>query len=441
MTDLKPLSIYSDKPASVRLKTLLTLRWVAIFGQISTIAVVAGVLNFNLPILALLPLLFASLALNVYLHWRLRESRISEGEFVFYLLFDTAQLTAMLFLTGGLQNPFSAMLLVYVTVAASILSKRGVIAVCSATFLCLTFLAFIHHPLPWRGEGLLLERLYSCGVWTALMIASAFVAIYVRSLVQEARQMAVALSATEDALSRERRLSAMGSLAAATAHQLGTPLNTITLIAHDLCDELPFNHKLRADAETLLAQSKHCSVVLSNLGKEAKSMASGQSIIRLPLSAAINLAAEDSHAVHKGIAIRIKHAFDVQAADPVVLLRPEFLHAMGNFLSNAAEYAESEILIEWDVDGDDLRLSVTDDGEGFDPALLSQLGEPYIVRLGKHPGMGLGIFIAKTLIEKLGGDVRFSNAVNGGACVSVRLPSRAICAPDLSSFSEYRKAA
>ncbi len=412
---------FESGTTSVRIKSLLTLRWVAVIGQIATIAVVTYGLKFTLPLMALAPLVTASILLNFYLGWRMNGARITESELIFYLLFDAAQLTAMLYLTGGLQNPFAGMTLIYVTIAAVILSRRGAMIICGFTLFCLTLLAFVHDPLPWRNGGMLLDRLYSCGVWTSLVLATFFISTYIGNLVQEARQMSRALSATQQALAQEQRLSAMGSLAAATAHQLGSPLNTITLIAHDLLDQFDAKHPLHQDAKMLLEQSQHCKNVLTNLGEKAKSIAGQELESRLPLSAVVQMAIDDHKSAHANIECDLHLSYDI-AGDPLIRLRPELLHSIGNILQNAMQHAVRNVVVEVDYDKQYLEILISDDGAGFAPELQPSLGEPYIQRQGKYSGMGLGIFIAKTLIEKMGGKISFHTPQDGGAEVTMTLP-------------------
>lgn len=407
-----------DGNFGMRARRLLALRWAAICGQIVTVLTVQYFLDIDLPLLPMAILIAASVLINLYLQFFRKSARIGEAEAIAYILFDTAQLTAMLYLAGGLQNPFAAMMLVYVMIAASVLSRRGAIVVGGFAFACLTFLAFVHHPLPWRGGGLLLERLYSCGVWTALCIAAAFTSIFIGGLVREARQMAAALAETRAALLREQRLSALGGLAAAAAHRLATPLNTITLIAHDLIEELP-QGKLRDDAQLLLRQAQSCKDSLSSLARDAASAPDDEQPQRLPWRAAIELIAE-KHAPQNA---QIKIAIEERGIAADVELRPELVHALGNILHNAHHHAASRIDVAVAPYGGGVELSIRDDGPGFAATLLPHLGEPYIKRGGQYDGLGLGLFIAKSLLEKMGGDISFAN--NGGAEVRVRLPQTA----------------
>jgi len=343
-----------------------------------------------------------------------------------YLAFDMVQLTAMLYLCGGLQNPFAAMILIYVTIAAAILSRTGVRMMALAAFACLTFLAFEHQPLPWRDGGLLLDRLYSCGVWAALTIACAFISFYVSNLVREARQMSEALAATTEALVREQKISAVGGLAAATAHQLATPLNTITLIAHDLLDDIKPGHALRGDAELLLQQSMACRDALAGLSAKAKSLSAQDAVLsRLPLSAFVELAVDQAKSSRSGIDIDVRFNAD---QDPMVWLRPEILHALGNVLQNAVHHAASRVELESSLDSDKIYLSILDNGPGFPVDLLPDLGEPYIQRRGDYAGMGLGLFIAKTMLQNLGAIIQFSNHPDGGAEVVLEIPRAAFAA-------------
>lgn len=404
----------------VRAKTLIALRWAAIAGQAITISVVHFLLGFQLPLSSMVPVVLASAALNVYLQFYGRPARVTERQLVFTLIFDTVQLTMLLYMAGGLQNPFAAMLLIYVMIASAILSRRNLIIIAGTTFACLTALAFFHHPLPWRDGGLLLDRLYSCGVWSALMIASAFTTTYINGLVKESRQMANALAAAQAALEKEQRMSALGGLAAATAHQLATPLNSITLIAHDLRDELPHGHKLRQDAELLCEQAQQCSLALSSLSQRASRAATMDNVASVPFRVIVELSAQNQAHVRPEIELHI-HERAESLRQWTVPMRAELLHALGNLIQNARRHASRRVDIALDAAGDMARVTVRDDGPGYPDELLPDLGEPYIKRQGAYDGMGLGIFISKSLLDKMSASVSFANDPMGGAVATIEL--------------------
>lgn len=404
---------FAPDDVSVKLRTLVWLRWMALFGQVMTVLVVDYLLKFSINPEPVLTVIGVAAALNLFLHTRPANLRIGEREAVLYMIFDTIQLTALLFLTGGLQNPFAAMILISVTLASALLSARGISWVIGVTFLCLTLLAFIHRPLPWRDGGLLLDRLYSCGVWTALMLGTAFISIYVSRLMRDARQMSAALVATKWALARQQRLAALGGLAAASAHQLGTPLNTITLIAHDLVNELPKDSALYKDALLLKSQSDRCREILAHLSQNPDQQEAGLAAQPLPLSSVLALAADGVKDERAAISVRIEKG---AGEDPVLLPQPELLHALSNLIQNAKQHALTSINLSYKMDGKNLVVAVADDGNGFAPEILARLGEPYIrlsdVRKNKT-GLGLGIFISKTLLEQLGAKLRFGNGEIG----------------------------
>ncbi len=231
----------------VRLKTLIRIRWVALTGQTAAILFVRYGLGYDMPVLLSLAAVAASALVNVILSIQHPAStRLSDGEAVLYLAFDTLQLAVLLFLTGGIQNPFSILLLVPVTISSTILSLRSTVRLGAITLASLTLVAIYHLPLPWQEGGLQLPSIYVFGIWTSLTLGLAFITIYTFRIAEEKRRMSDALAETKMALAREQRMSALGGLAASTAHELGTPLGTITLVAKELRREAPARTFARA---------------------------------------------------------------------------------------------------------------------------------------------------------------------------------------------------
>ena len=401
----------------VRLRTLLTLRWLAVVGQTLALVFVYFGLGFTFPLLPAAVAVGASVWLNVMLEVLFPSTkRLGDVEATLYLGYDIVQLSALLYLTGGLGNPFALLIIVPVTISATILGRASTIGLGVLAIACITFLALRHEPLPWGTPGFLLPSLYVGGLWAALGTGMVFVAVYAWRVAAEARRMSEALTATEMALAREQRLSAVGGLAAAAAHELGTPLGTIAVVAKELAHEIPAGGAAAADLELLQSQVQRCREILSQLSRRPDdSFADRESPYSvLPLSALIEEAAAPYRGGRRPVEIDIIPETD----EPHVARSPEIVHAIGNLVDNALRYAtrEVEILIDWTDER--VEILVRDDGAGFEPEILALLGEPYVTTRDGE-GMGLGVFIAKTLLEHTGARVHFANRAPRGAEVAI----------------------
>lgn len=402
----------------VSLRTLILIRWIAIAGQLTAVLCVQMVFGFALPLWPLVATIGASVLLNLAaLTQRGSRPRLGDRDAGLYLGYDTLQLAVLLYLTGGLQNPFCILLLAPLTVAATILSRNSVIVLTALTLACLTGLAVAHLPLPWPGAPLDLPPLYSFGVWFALSVSSVFIAAYVWSVAQEARRISDALGASQMALAREQRLSALGALAAAAAHELGTPLGTIAVVAKELVRDVPPDSPLAEDVALLQSQAQRCREILAELARKPEAEG-GEPYDRLSLGALV----EEAAAPHRRPDIHLDiRTSSVATAEPVIRRSPEIIHGLGNLLQNAIQFAQHRVIVEASWNTEVVTVSVSDDGPGFPPGLLARLGEPYLsVRAERGSHMGLGIFIAQTLLERTGASVSFGNRRSGGALVVVR---------------------
>ena len=406
--------------ARVRLRTLVLVRWIAVGGQLATVLGVQFGLDVKLPLHPLLAAIAASVALNLALTlWR-RAARIGERGTAFLLAWDMFQLAVLLHFTGGLANPFALLLLAPVTISATILSRFSTVALCVLAIAVTTALALVAQPLALPEGVLALPPLYLAGVWTALTLGSIFLAAYAGSVAAESRRMLAALAETQAALAREQRLSAVGALAAATAHELGTPLGTIALVARELARELPPDDPLAEDARLLIQEAARCRDILAELSAKPGTEEAGP-LARPPLAAIIETVA----APHRrpGVALRI----EPEGGGPAVARRPELAHGLGNLLQNALQFARSAVTVRIDETPGTLELTVEDDGPGFAAAILDRLGEPYLSgRVERGESMGLGVFIAVNLLERTGATVAFENRAEGGARVRVRWPRAAL---------------
>jgi two-component system sensor histidine kinase RegB len=424
----------------LRLRTLVRLRWLAIVGQTGAVLGVHFVLGFPLPLGLCLAVIAFSAWLNIFLTIRWRKSvRLHETHAGLLLVYDVLQLGVLLFLTGGLENPFSFLFLVPVTISATSLSIRwtlwlGLMALASATFL-----AFHHYPLPWEpGRVFELPEIYIGGMWAAIMSGVVFSAIYARRIADEARQMSAALSATEMVLAREQRLSALDGLAAAAAHELGTPLATIALVAKELKRELPLEGSHKEDVDLLISQTARCREILARLSsREAQTDEMYQRTTILVMI-------EDLVAPLRGsdVVIAVTSSADAddkaQESEPVFRRNPAITYGLGNLLENAVDFAQTRVEIDARWTPAQVSITVRDDGPGFHESIFDRLGDPFVTSRpgygeetgepGRHEGMGLGFFIAKTLLERSGASVSLANrpTPEHGAVVHVVWPRNLI---------------
>jgi two-component system, sensor histidine kinase RegB len=420
----------TERSARVSLRLLVLIRWVAILGQAAALLLVAVGLGYPLPVGLALSIVAASALFNVVAARRHASARVSDRDATFYLAYDILQLGALLYLTGGLQNPFAMLTLAPVTVAATVLSRRSVIFLSLLAIAMSSVLAVFHMPLPWHGAPLELPAEYIFGVWTALTLSTGFIAAYAWSAAGGARRMRDAFAATQLALAREQRMSAVGALAAAVAHELGSPLATIAVVAKELVRELPPDSPFAEDAALLLSQSERCRTILAELSRRPET-AGGEEYTRLPVSDLVEAAGEP----YRSDDVRIIYATATDAGggdradEPLMPRRPEIAHGLGNLIQNAVQFAQREVTVTTFWNSRMVGIDIVDDGLGFPPHLLARLGEPYLSgRAGESGHMGLGIFIAQTLLERTGARLAFDNLPEGGAHVTIQW-ERAALAP------------
>lgn len=434
----------------MRLRTLSNLRWLAVAGQSAALFLVYFALGYPLPILYCAIAIAVSAALNILLALRYAPAhRLTSREATFYLAFDMLQLAALLYLTGGISNPFALMFVAPVVIAAATLNLGNTLILAFIAFASVSLIAIVHLPLPWPdGEAINLPQLYQAGIWTALVIGIGFTSVYAWRIASEAARMSAGLAATQLALSREHRLAALGALATAAAHELGTPLGTIAVVARELERALPENSSEIEDVRLLREQAERCRTIIARLANPEETMLGATA--RLPLGAFL----DDICAPHRGedLEIRVSIAAPAgaqstvpQVSVPQVWRAPELLHGLGNIIENAADFATLVVDVTASWDAAYLYVSVADDGPGFAPEIFQALGEPYITSrpgdrapgdtemnpqaLDEHEGMGLGFFIAKVLLEQTGGTVKALNPAGGGAQVQIRWPRGVIDGP------------
>ncbi|QPC86274.1 ActS/PrrB/RegB family redox-sensitive histidine kinase [Mesorhizobium sp. NBSH29] len=417
----------------LRLNTLINLRWLAIVGQSVAVLVVAYHFNFPLPVGICFALIAGSAWLNLFLAFRHPAThRLRPFAAIGIMVFDALQLAGLLYLTGGLTNPFSLLMTVPVVVSATSLPLRMTIVLGALSLGLATLLAFFHLPLPWySGTELPMPPVYVAGIWIAVVSSITFTGIYAWRVAEEARLLADALAATELVLQREQHLSALDGLAAAAAHELGTPLATIALVAKEMERALSGDERYAEDVRLLRSQSERCREILKRL--TSLSSENEVHMAQLPFTSLI----EEVIAPHRdfGVTIRLEPG-TAKGAEPIGRRNPGVIYGLGNLIENAVDFAREQVTVRWSWDHDRVLLDIFDDGRGFPPEIIDRIGEPYVSRrpgADSGGGLGLGLFIAKTLLERSGATLRFRNAMEHGkgAVVEVAWPRDAFRDPGL----------
>jgi len=420
-SDFRPSSRY------VRLDTILRLRWLAALGQLTAIFVVARGLEFDVPVIACVAIVGISALLNLALQIAFNPMQRLEPVYAAALLaLNIVELAALLFFTGGLQNPFSFLFLGPVLISATVLPIRLTVAIGLLAVACASALVFFHLPLPWDSDDpLVLPPIYLLGVWLSIVLAIGVTSLYAFQATEEARKLSDALAATELVLTREQHLTQIDGLAAAAAHELGTPLSTIFLIARELEKTVQDNGHLTSELKTLREQAQRCRDILAKITQLSSS---GAPFDRMPLSTLI----EESVAPHRDFGVAIKVRLAVAATrEPVGARNPAILYGVGNILENAVDFARSTVEVNAWWNSDTVEMVISDDGPGIAPDMLKRIGEPYLSRRRGadeaqtgRTGLGLGIFIARTLLERTGAKVSFTNRIfpDHGAVVQIVWP-------------------
>ena len=429
--------IINTRESQLRLVTTVRLRWAAVLGQLLAVGVVSTIYGFTMPVANCLALIALSAWLNVYLAIRYpARHRLSTPFATALMLYDILQLSALLYFTGGIENPFVVLLVAPVTVSAATLPPRYTVSLAIVVMAIAAYLINHHYPLPWYpGIRFDLERNYKVGVFAALVASTCFMAFYTWRLNKESRQMSAALAATDMVLASEQRLHALDGLAAAAAHELGTPLSTIVLVAKELEHELGPQSPYREDLQLMHGQAKRCREILQKLTRRPDEQD--------PMHATITVrelleeASEPYRPRGKRLIISIAPISDADETgrnEPVGHRRPGVIYGLGNIIENAVGFAASEVQLSARWNERDVVVSIIDDGPGFAPEVMDTIGEPYVTTRRfedkgdkAHSGLGLGFFIAKTLLERSGASVNFMNVPEPrtGAHIQITWPRSA----------------
>ena len=425
----------------VRLRTLVTLRWFAIVGQAAAIFVAVRFYDLEIAAAPSALVILISIIANIVsgiVHPM--NKRLSEREAFLWLVFDTLQLSLLLYLTGGLNNPFALLVMAPVTIAATVLRLHSTVILGLLAIAMMSVVSRYHLPIITAdGQVLNLPVLFQFGFWVALLIGVVFLAIYARQVTTEMHTMGEALVATQLALAREQKLTDMGGVVAAAAHELGTPLATIKLVSSELMEELGNQPELLEDAELIRSQADRCRDILHSMGRAGKD---DLHLRQAPLETLVREAAEPQLDRGKLVKFDIRPIDDGALTQPAVPRRPEIIHGLRNLIQNAVDFSRAEVNVDVNWTMDEIIVRITDDGRGFPQSVIGRIGDPYVKRRrlaedgSKRPGyegMGLGLFIAKTLLERSGAKLSFTNSrrhghaswtgqATGGAIVDVTWP-------------------
>jgi two-component system, sensor histidine kinase RegB len=414
------ISLYSRDTRSdwVRLRTLILLRWMAIVGQLAAITVADRYYNMQLPLGLCYLAVGASIIANLISVFVFPENkRLSEAEAMLTLLFDLSQLSFLLYLTGGLTNPFALLILAPVTISASALELRTTLFLGTLSIVFVTVIAFVHVPLRYAdGSVLSVPVLFEFGFWLSIVIGILFLGLYSRRIATEIRSMSDALLATQMALAREQKLTDLGGVVAAAAHELGTPLATIKLVSTEMIDDLADHPALLDDARLIREQADRCRDILRSMGRVGKDDLHMRTV---PLAMLVKEAAEPHSGRGKQIEVDFLPGPGGADRQPTVNRRPEVIHGLRNLVQNAVDFARSTVWIQGVWTAESISIRIVDDGEGFPSDVIGRIGDPFVrsrrsvqdvKARPEYEGMGLGLFIAKTLLERTGATLTFANA-------------------------------
>ena len=398
---------------TILLGNLIKIRWIAILGQLSAIFFVTFIIKIEIPFFEALIIILFSVALNFYSYLEERTNKtISNIKAFLFLLFDTLQLGILLFLTGGVVNPFSILILAPVITSASYLPALLTVILSSISILIIIILNFYFVPLN-LGNQFILPTIYNFGVVTSLIITVIFIAIYAYLFASSSRNISNALSVSKLQILNQKKITEIGSLSAAAAHELGTPLNTIFLILNDLIRDKKLNEdkNISKDIKLLKSQAERCRQILKKLSQNPLKL-KDKFLEKVKISdlVKINFDKFNKNKQLKLFEINEENQFEI-------IFRDEIMYALGNIIQNAIFYSKKFVIVELNYLKKNVIIKISDDGNGFPKDIIDKLGEPYISK--NNRGMGLGIFISKNLIENMGGKILFYNSKQNQAIVEI----------------------
>ena len=400
--------------------TLTILRYIAIFGQFIAINIVFFYLNLKFPIKESYIIIFIGLVTNFFLQFKIKVNQLKDTYASLFLLYDLFQLSALLYLTGGILNPFSILMIIPTIVSSTFLSMGTTIILGVISSFLLFLLSYIHYPLPGLESNIFdVPNFYKQGILISILIGLIFLSYFGIRFSGETKKRSEALNKLQEVISKEYELESLGGQAAAAAHSLGTPLATITVVAKELKKEIGNDKELSKDIDLLISQSKRCSEILKQISKKQIEEDIFLSSIKFEdlLEEIINSFKETSS---KEI-----NLFTEKDQNKIAIQRtPEIIYGLRNFIGNAVKFSKSEVKINLLSNQKIIEIKINDDGPGIPEDVIEKIGEPYIKSKSKevisNSGLGLGTFLGKTLLERQNAKLLFRrNSQLGGALVII----------------------
>ena len=408
--------------------TLTILRYIAIFGQFFAINFVFFYLKLEFPIIESYIIVFLGLATNLFLQFKIRVNQLKDTYASFFLLYDLIQLSALLYLTGGILNPFSFLLIIPAIVSSTFLSMGTTIILGVITSFMLFLLGHFYISLPGMDESIFyVPNFYKFGLLTSILIGLIFLSYFGIRFSGETKKRSEALNKLQEVIAKEYELESLGWQAAAAAHSLGTPLATISVVAKELKKEIGNNKEISKDIDLLISQTKRCSEILKQISKKQIEEDNFLSSIRIEdlLEEIINSFKETSSKQIELFTDEDQNKINIQRT-------PEIIYGLRNFIGNAIKFSKSKVQINLKSNDKIIEIKINDDGPGIPEDIINKIGEPYIKskskELSSNSGLGLGTFLGKTLLEKQGAILKFKrNSKLGGAQVTLSwIPSNFI---------------
>ena len=400
-------------------KTVVILRWIALIGQLITVYVVHFFLKLELPLIFCSLTIFCGGLTNIFIHFNFKKNQLSNLESTILLFYDVIQLGVLLYLTGGVTNPFVIFLIVPAIVSSTLLNLASTFFLSFITVISLLLITFNHYPLPSSGNlHFHVPEFYIYSIPMALTIVLIFLNYFGFRFGFEARKRGNALSKLESVLSKEQELDSIGHQAAAAAHSLGTPLSTITVIARELKKEVSKSEHFYDDIDTLLNQARKCGEILKKLSK--REIISDDYMTYTSIQDLLN---EISKSFEENTQKKIILNLDKAKKKIPIIRSSEITYGIRNFVGNAVKFSDKKVNINLISSSKNLIIEILDDGPGYPPDVIKFIGEPYISSKSKKiknkSGLGLGTFIGKTLLERKKASIEFDNIPNSGAKVQI----------------------
>ena len=400
-------------------KTLIILRWIAITGQLFAINIVYFYLNLTFPILIAHVIITIGLITNLVLQFKVKSILLKDFYASIFLIYDLIQLSLLLYLTGGISNPFSILMIIPAIISSTFLSMGTTIVLGFLTITFLFLLTVFHHPLPGIHDGnVIFPKLYLIGYFIAIIIGLIFLSYFGVRFAGESKRRSDAVNKLQQVIAKEYELESLGGQAAAAAHSLGTPLATISVVSKELKKELKNNKEVSKDIDLLISQTKRCGEILKQISKKqiAEDVFLSKTSLESLLSEIIDSFQETSSKKIELVVFEDNNKVNFKRS-------PELIYGLRNFIGNAVKFSKSKVEIVIQSDKQKIFVYVVDDGPGFPDDIIKILGEPYIksksLEVKSNSGLGLGTFLGKTLLERQGAQLNFQNHVNGGASVTI----------------------